>query len=256
MSLSTNVKSGPNPPRATGQATACDPYYSDMLDTIQYGSVEEAVQLFSRRGYDVNVEVEYVFDDGKKYNVTPLHWAVRYRKPKLCKYLLEHGARPFNNLVFEYYPLHEACSRGFSDILKVFIDSSSKIDLNKTTPDDDTPLHIASMRGHVECVHLLLSAGADPGICNKAGRTPVQEALYQHQDDLVQLFRIYRDPSKGEPQIRHVKCAYGYVNVGLGLTVPRVKLKIPKGHFSEKKGTCIILHGFIKRIITVTILTK
>ena len=178
---------------------AYEPYYGDMLDTIQYRCAEESIGLFTRRGYDVNVEVEYVFDDGKKYNVTPLLWAVRYKKPKLCKYLLEHGARPFNNLVFEYYPLHEACSRGYDDVLKVFIDS--KIDLNRPTPDKDTPLHIASMRGHIKCVHLLLGAGADYSLRNKEGRTPVEEAMYQHQDDLIQLFKIYPDISKGKSTV-------------------------------------------------------
>ena len=202
---STTLKTGGSnpPPRNGGHGAAYDPYYGDMLDAIQFGSVEEAIHLFSRKGYDVNTEIEYVFDDGKKYNVTPLYWAVRYRKPKLCKYLLDHGARSFNNLVFEYFPLHEACSRGYSDVLRVFIDS--KIDLNKATPDGDTPLHIASMRGHVECVHLLLNAGANSTLCNKAGRTPVQEALYQHQDDLIQLFQVYPNPSQGEPRYEYVR---------------------------------------------------
>ena len=202
MSLSTAAsKVGSNQPRFSGHSghgVAYDPYYGDMLDTIQYGSVAESIQLFSRKGYDVNLEVEYLFDDRKKYNVTPLYWAVRHRKPKLCKFLLEQGARPFNNLVFEYYPLHEACNRGYGDVLKVFIEA--KVDLNKTTPDSDTPLHIASMRGHIECVHLLLKAGADTSICNKAGRTPVQEALYQHQDDLIQLFQVFGDP-RGKPRM-------------------------------------------------------
>ena len=190
MSLSSTVmKAGSNQPRFSGQCVAYDPYYGDLLDTIQFKGEEESIQLFSRKGYDVNVEIEYTFDDRKKYNVTPLYWAVRYRKSKLCKYLLEKGARPFNNLVFEYYPLHEACSRGYGDVLRVFIEA--KVDLNKTTPDDDTPLHIAAMRGHVDCVHLLLDARADTSVCNKAGRTPVQEALYQHQDDLIQLFHLY-----------------------------------------------------------------
>ena len=200
MSLGTAAsKVGPNQPRySTGHGVAYDPYYGDMLDTIQYGSVDESIQLFSRKGYDVNSEIEYVFDDRKKYNVTPLYWAVRHRKPKLCKYLLEKGARPFNNLVFEYFPLHEACSRGYGDVLNVFIEA--KVDLNKTTPDGDTPLHIASMRGHIDCVHLLLKAGANVSVCNTAGRTPIQEALYQHQDDLIQLFQVFSDPSRGKPQ--------------------------------------------------------
>ena len=198
--MKASAVSNPPPPRISGghggHGAAYDPYYGDMLDAIQYSSVEDSIQLFSRRGYDVNTEVEYVFDDGKKYNVTPLHWAVRYRKTRLCKYLLEHGARPFNNLVFEYYPLHEASSRGFTDVLRVFVEA--KVDLNKATPDKDTALHIASMRGHIECVHLLLDAGADRSICNKAGRTPIQEAMYQHHDDLIHLFQVYPDSGKGE----------------------------------------------------------
>ena len=175
MSLSSSaaLKPGSNPSRnAASHGAAYEPYYGDMLDTIQHRSVDEAINLFSRRGYDVNVEVEYVFDDGKKYNVTPLHWAVRHRQPRLCKYLLEHGARPFSSLVFEYYPLHEACSRGYDDVLKVFIDC--KVDLNRVTPDLDTPLHIAAMRGHIKCVHLLLDARADYSLRNKGGKTPVE----------------------------------------------------------------------------------
>ena len=163
--------------------------YERMLDTIQFGKDEEAIKLFSSGQFDVNVEVPYLFEDRKKYQVTPLHWAVRYHKPKLCKFLLSNGANPYNTLVYEYYPLHEACNRGYEDIVKVFIDAM--VDINRVTNDLDTPLHIACTRGNIQCVHLLLGCRADSKMQNKAGHTPLEAALYHNHQDLVQLFKTY-----------------------------------------------------------------
>lgn len=163
--------------------------HEQLLDIIQFGKEEDAIKLFSQRKFDVNVEVPYLFDDRKKYQVTPLYWAVRYNKPKLCKYLLANGARPYNNLVYEYYPLHEACNRGYDQVVKVFIEE--KVDINQVTNDLDTPLHIACTRGNINCVHLLLGNGANYKLKNKAGHTALEAALYNSHQELVQLFQAH-----------------------------------------------------------------
>lgn len=172
------------------RAAAFDPHYERVLNVIQYGPEKDAVGLFSTEQYGINQEIEYVFDDRKMYKVTPLNWAVRHNKPGLCRYLLEHGARPYSNLVYEYFPLHEACSRGYDAVVTVFIESG--IDLDKPTPVDlDTPLHIACMRGNIGCVHLLLRGNVGTNLRNRAGHTPLEAAVYHDQDDLAKLFAVY-----------------------------------------------------------------
>lgn len=164
-----------------------------MLDTIRHGTENEAIALFSEEGYDVNTEVDYTFDDRKKYIVTPLAWAVRYRRPQLCKHLLDNGADPYSNLVFDYYPLHEACNKGFDHIVKIFI--GVECDIDRITNDHLSPLHIACMRGNIECARLLLEAGANRNVRNNKGQTPLELGIYHGQTDLYQLFSCY---SEGE----------------------------------------------------------
>lgn len=172
------------------RAAAFNPHFERLLNVIQYGYEKDAIGLFSSDKYSVNQEIEFVFDDRKLYKVTPLNWAVRHNKPGLCKFLLDHGARPFSNLVYEYFPLHEACCRGFDAVVSVFIKSGC--DLDKATPVDlDTPLHIACMRGHIGCVHLLLQGNANPNLRNGAGHTPLEAAVYHNQDDLITMFAAY-----------------------------------------------------------------
>ncbi len=163
--------------------------HEKMLDTIRLGTENEAIALFSDGGYDVNTKVEYTFDDRKKYLVTPLAWAVRYKRPQLCRYLLKNGADPYSTLIYDYYPLHEACNRGFNDIVKIFIDM--KCDINRVTSDNHSPLHIACMRGNIECARLLLDSGANKNVRNNNGRNPLELGIYHGQSDLHQLFSYY-----------------------------------------------------------------
>ncbi len=168
---------------------AYDPKYDALLRAIQYGAPKEAISFFKKKIYDVNTEVPYIFEDRKRYVVTPLYWSVRHNRLEICIYLLRNGAKPYSHLVFELYPLHDACNRGYHGIVQAFIDA--KVDVDRVTEDFDTPLHIACMRGHIEVVHRLLRAGANCNAVNNAGRTPLQEASYHHHHELLQLFRAF-----------------------------------------------------------------
>lgn len=168
---------------------AYDLKFDRLLRAIQNGEETDAISFFERKLYDVNEAINYLFEDGKRFTVTPLYWAVRHNCPKVCNYLLTKGARPYGTLVYEYYPLHEACSRGYDKVVQEFVNARCEVD--KMNNDSDTPLHIACMRGHIQCVHILLWAGSDCNLRNKLGHTPLQCAVYHDRNDLVELFKAH-----------------------------------------------------------------
>lgn len=179
---------------------AYDPKFDRLIQAVQYSSDEEIMMLFKNGQYSVNEEILYIFQDRKQYTVSPLYLSVVNRRVRVCRYLLQGGAKPFVHLVYEYYPLHEACSKGYDDIVHEFV--AAKCNLNVPTSDHDTPLHIACMRGHIPCVSELLRAGADSSIRNCQQRTPLEEAVYHNHHELVKLFeafdRIPHQPKAGE----------------------------------------------------------
>ena len=67
-------------------------------------------------------------------------------------------------------------------------------DLNMQTVDGYTALHAAAEKGHIECVHILLDAGAEIDLKNKKGRTPAKRALlFKHSPTLELLLRYGAD---------------------------------------------------------------
>ena len=163
--------------------------YEPLLEAIRDADIPALDRLLLTGKYTVNTEIPYQSEDGKTYLITPLYWAVKVKQKDVCRYLLQKRADPYLHMVYEYYPLHEACNCGYKEIVHEFI--KSRCDLSRTNCDGDTPLHIASMRGHTECIRLLLNAGADHTIRNSKGETPLQAAQYNNQADLHKLFEVF-----------------------------------------------------------------
>lgn len=59
--------------------------------------------------------------------------------------------------------------------------------LNFPNISSNTPLHYAALNGHFEAVKLLLAAGADPTIVNKAGHDAVYEAEVNGKDEVARF---------------------------------------------------------------------
>jgi len=60
--------------------------------------------------------------------------------------------------------------------------------LDKSTCDGNTPLHYCVIHNQCESMRLLLRSGADPGLENKNGKTPIiiaQEKGFELCEDLV-----------------------------------------------------------------------
>ncbi|XP_040180958.1 BCL-6 corepressor-like protein 1 isoform X3 [Rana temporaria] len=73
-----------------------------------------------------------------------------------------------------YTALHEACSRGWTDILQVLLYNGANV--NCSAQDGTRPIHDAVVNDNIETVWLLLSYGADPTLATYSGQTPMKLA--------------------------------------------------------------------------------
>jgi uncharacterized protein len=74
------------------------------------------------------------------------------------------------------------------DIIKLLLSTSTQKPtpfLNLTNASGNTPLHWASLNGHLEAVKLLIEAGGDITIFNKAGHDAVFEAEVNDKKEVV-----------------------------------------------------------------------
>lgn len=160
--------------------------FEPLLKSISGGDLNGLKHLLNTEQYSVNEEIRYYSEDDKNYIITPLYWAVKLNQKEMCGYLLKRGADPYMHMVYEFYPLHEACNSGNCGIVQEFV--KNKCNLNKKNCDGDTPLHIACLRGHTRCIQLLLAAGASKFERNNKGQTPLQVAQFDQQKELYELF--------------------------------------------------------------------
>ncbi len=96
-----------------------------------------------------------------------LHWA---RTVPIVEALVEAGVDvndfdPF----FGETPLHAAARHGLDDVVSSFVRAGAHIDAR--TREGATPLHWAVGLHHWTTAKVLLSAGADPSLRDKWGRT-------------------------------------------------------------------------------------
>uniref|UniRef100_A0A8C5PZ02 BCL6 corepressor like 1 n=1 Tax=Leptobrachium leishanense TaxID=445787 RepID=A0A8C5PZ02_9ANUR len=73
-----------------------------------------------------------------------------------------------------YTALHEACARGWTDILRILLDNGANV--NCSAQDGTRPIHDAVVNDNLETVWLLLSYGADPTLATYSGQTPMKLA--------------------------------------------------------------------------------
>jgi ankyrin repeat protein len=109
--------------------------------------------------------MERLFDPAKSHFAA---WVWLYN---IDRYWIEpmseiHPTRP------EAVPLYYAALCGFSDLVEHLIAADSR-DVNSRGGSHTTPLHAASVKGHLFVASLLLKNGADPNSRDDRGRTPL-----------------------------------------------------------------------------------
>ena len=83
-------------------------------------------------------------------------------------------------------PLYYAVFCGFSELAERLIMTHGE-NVNAQRYDGRTPLHVASEKGHVDAVHVLLNNWADVGSRDNANWTPLHFASYEGNLEVVQL---------------------------------------------------------------------
>jgi ankyrin repeat protein len=112
--------------------------------------------------------------------ISPIGWSVYGNQPEAARILLDHGA------VIDQPPYDAEAWRSTAHVAntilaRVLLEHGANP--NCRDQEGDTPMHAAIKSRLVgdptEFVELLLAAGADPAILNKAGRTALDEAMLQ-----------------------------------------------------------------------------
>jgi cytohesin len=102
--------------------------------------------------------------------------------------------------------LGEAASKGHDDVVELLIAHGASVNV-RNGDTGATPLHEAAVKGHVEVVQVLLRHGADPAATDKAGATPLDEALRYRQSKVVGLLMDKTGGFSGASAMRQLQDA-------------------------------------------------
>ena len=139
----------------------------------------------------------------------------------------------------DWSSLHRAAYYGYVAILKILAEQAGGADLNKLSNNIEfgyTPLHIASLDGHVEVVEALIEQGDDVVDVNKptyCGSTPIWIASCHGRDKVVRVLI-----EKGAADVDKANTANGWTPLHIAsqyghVEVVRVLLEI--GHANVNK---------------------
>ncbi|XP_025061450.1 ankyrin repeat family A protein 2 isoform X1 [Alligator sinensis] len=118
---------------------------------------------------------ENVINHKDEEGFTPLMWAAAHGQIAVVEFLLQNGADPQILGKGRESALSLACSKGYTDIVKMLLDCG--VDVNEYDWNGGTPLLYAVHGNHVKCVKILLENGADPTIETDSGYNSMDLAV-------------------------------------------------------------------------------
>ena len=80
------------------------------------------------------------------------------------------------------------CKLGDVRKLRLYVlDAGAPCDPTVADYDGRTPLHVSAVEGQLECVQILLEAGADPTVEDRWGNTPLTEAEARGSKEILEI---------------------------------------------------------------------
>ena len=129
---------------------------------------------------------------------TALFLAAEHGRTEVVSLLTEANPNMVNVWNEDYVmPVHHAAADGNLEILEILIKADATLDDVGYTHQKTTALHLAVARGHIKVVKRLLAAGADTGIRDIHGRTPLELAAEFKNFDMLEVFKRAGVPAPG-----------------------------------------------------------
>lgn len=137
-------------------------------------------------------EMDRLFDPGNLFvqpyegrlPVSALMVAAENGHMQACRWLLSHGASPFDYDGSEKTALHHACRGGNDEIVSWLLDLGCPID--SVCQDNHTPLVDAARKGHTNAALVLVARGANIETGLVEGYTPLLRAALEMQIETAQ----------------------------------------------------------------------
>ena len=138
-----------------------------------------------------NADVNIGLNDAKHVDgSTALLWAVRARSVNCASRLIDAGALVNSTRVYSETPVHVASAQGDLECLRLLLKHQADIRVLCGT-ERRNPLHLAASEGHVGCVRMLLQTSKDEINARDArGRTPLHlAAQFQSVECVTELLK-------------------------------------------------------------------
>ncbi|KAL7800188.1 ankyrin repeat-containing domain protein [Trichoderma ceciliae] len=153
----------------------------DLLNRQNLPAINIAVTNKKREVVKLLVDRKANLHRRDQYGWSPIMDAAGYKPDaEITRILAEGGANLGDYDSTESTPLHHATVRGETEVLKVLLEFRRGIDLEKRNTGGETPLLVASSNSNVECIRLLIRAGADVNAQNSVGVTELIRAAGGH----------------------------------------------------------------------------
>jgi Amt family ammonium transporter len=141
------------------------------------GHVGIVKYLCRLRGINVNSQ--------DRFQSTPLMDALAKDNSEICQVLRAHGATAINTA--HGYRLCRAAAEGNIELLEQM--ALMGTNLNSTDYDGRTAMHLAASTNRVHVAQWLIGWGADVTVCDRWGRTPLQDARHNGHAEVMEILR-------------------------------------------------------------------